>query len=251
MLSNILSKNKYSDLLIEEDIDENDSLNHSTENSINKYMKPTILENINLEKYFDRDDINKAVLNNKKLQITDKGLYSITKYYDAKWITDMIISFLKNKNINISKTSIIDGTAGIGGNTISFSKYFLKVYSIEINNVHYDVLRNNINALSMSNVEIYLDNFLNFINNDLKSNILFFDPPWGGKSYKNFKYFNLKIGKLSISTIINMFFDKKIKYIILKAPYNLNLSQIFLNIKYENMNIHANQKKNMLLCFFY
>jgi predicted RNA methylase len=135
-------------------------------------------------------DINKALLNNKKLQITDKGLYSITKYYDAKWITDMIILFLKNKNIIISKTSIIDGTAGIGGNTISFSKYFLKVYSIEINNVHYDVLKNNIEALSINNVDIYLDNFLNIMNDDLKSNIFFFDPPWGGKSYKNFNHYS-------------------------------------------------------------
>ena len=84
-----------------------------------------------------------------------------------------------------------------------------------------------------------------------KSKIFFLDPPWGGKNYKNFKYFNLKIGKLQIYNVINLLYDNQFKYIILKAPFNLNLSPIYANIKYENMNVHTNQKKNMLICIFY
>ena len=215
-------------------------------------MEPTILNNINIEKYFAKNDIQKALLNNKLLEITDKGLYSISKHQDAKWISEIIKNFLKNEGINISTSTIIDATAGIGGNTISFSKYFSKVHAIEINNIHYNVLVNNLEALSLNNVTCYLDNFINIINNvTIKSNIFFLDPPWGGKNYKNFKYFNLKIGKLPIYTIINMLFEKKIKYVILKAPYNLNLSPIYINIKYNNMNVFSNFKKNMIICIFY
>lgn len=217
-----------------------------------KYMEPTILQNICIDKYFTKEDIEQSIINNIKLKITDKGLYSISKYQDAKWISEIINNFLKSKNVNINDQSIIDSTAGIGGNTISFSKYFKKVYAVEINNIHYDVLINNLEALSINNVETFFNNFLHIIDNiSLKSNIFFLDPPWGGKSYKNFKYFNLKIGKLQIYSVINLLYDKNLKYVVLKAPFNLNLSPIYANIKYENMNVHTNLKKNMIICIFY
>lgn len=241
--------------LFEKSDEKSDTSDTLSENlSEKKYMEPTIIQNINLDKYFTKEDIDKSILNNKKLMITDKGLYSISKYQDALWISEIIKKFLKWDNINISTISIIDATAGVGGNTISFSKYFSKVYAIEINNTHYNVLNNNLEALSIHNVKIYNDNFLNIINDNnciIKSDIFFLDPPWGGKSYKNFKYFNLKIGKLPIYTIINLLFEKKFKYVVLKAPYNLNLSPIYANIKYENLNVYSNYKKNMILCCFY
>ena len=257
ILDNILDNNNlenYENIIdnLSENNLENNSDNHSDNYFEKRYMEPTILNNINIEKYFTRDDIQKSLLNNKILKITDKGLYSISKHQDAKWISEIIKNFLKNENINIATSTIIDATAGIGGNTISFSKYFSKVHAIEINNIHYSVLMNNLEALSIKNVICYLDNFINIINNvTIKSNIFFLDPPWGGKNYKNFKYFNLKIGKLPIYTIINMLFEKKIKYVILKAPYNLNLSPIYINIKYSNMNVFSNFKKNMIICIFY
>jgi len=216
------------------------------------YTDPVILNNINLEKFFDKKDIELSIINKKNLKITDKGLYSISKYYDAQWITDHIIEFLKNKNIDPLDVNIIDGTAGIGGNSINFSKYFSKVLSIEINNIHYEVLKNNIDALNIKNVKIYLSNFLNILDNITnESDIFFFDPPWGGNCYKNFKYFNLKIGKLEINDVINILYDKNVKYTILKAPHNLNLSTLYSNIKYENMIVHRNIKQSMILIIFY
>ena len=255
--------NYYNEIIEEQDEENNSKTDFENENDENiitieynnfekKYMEPTVIQNINFDKYFTKEDIEKSLLNNKILKITDKGLYSISKHQDAKWISDIIKKFLKNENINVHTSSIIDATAGIGGNTISFSKYFSKVYSIEINSIHYNVLNNNIEALSINNVTTFLDSFLNILDKiSNKSNIFFLDPPWGGKNYKNFKYFNLKIGKLSIYTILNMLFDKKYKYVILKAPYNLNLSPIYANIKYENMCVQSNFKKNMIICIFY
>lgn len=243
---------------LDEDLDKNNIhciINDEIEDfessvSEKKYMEPTVLENINLEKYFKNEDIQLSIKNKKKLKITDKGLYSISKYNDAEWITSIILSFLNDKKI--IKKEIIDGTAGIGGNTINFARHFSKVYAVEINNTHYNVLKNNLEALSIKNVIFYLDNFLNILDN-LKNNcnVFFFDPPWGGKTYKNFKYFNLKIGKMPVYNVINILYEKNFKYVILKAPYNLNISPIFSNIKYENMNIHSNYKKNMMLVIFY
>jgi len=231
-----------------------ENLNDETDENIltKQYTEPEILDNIILEKYFRLEDIQLSNKNNKKLQITDKGLYSISKHYDAEWITNTILQFLKNKSpVDTKKMEIIDGTAGIGGNTINFARYFLKVHAIEINDIHHKVLKNNLEALAIHNVNIYLDNFLNIDNIHHKANIFFIDPPWGGKSYKHYTFFNLKVGKLPIYNIINTLFDKKFKYVILKAPYNLNISPIFANIRYENMSIHSNTRKNMILIVFY
>ena len=147
---------------------------------------------------------------------------------------------------------IIDATAGIGGNVINFSKKFLNVNAIEINSIHYEVLKNNISALDIKNVQIYNDNFLNFIEIfKYTDSIFFLDPPWGGKSYKNFKYFNLKLGKMMIQDVINVLFKKNYKYVCLKAPINLNVSPILSSTLYNNYNIHKNICGNMLLIIFY
>jgi len=218
-----------------------------------KYVEPIILENINMFPFFKKEDIEKSSNNKKLLKITDKGKYSISKPYDADWITNIIVNF----SMNILKKdpltqNIIDATAGIGGNVINFSKIFLQVSAIEINAVHYEVLKNNVNALDLKNIKLYNDNFLNFVEIHKNNNSIFFlDPPWGGKSYKNFKYFNLKLGKIMIHDVINILYKKGYKYVFLKAPINLNVSPIIEHVAYLNFNIHKNINGNMLLISFY
>ena len=97
-----------------------------------------------------------------------------------------------------------------------------------------------------------MDNFLFMLDKVRQdSDIFFFDPPWGGKSYKNYKFFNLKIGKIHIHSIINILYSKKFKYVILKGPYNLNISPLVNSVKYENMNIYKNSNQNMIIIIFY
>ena len=62
----------------------------------------------------------------RNLLISDEGLYSITPYKCAELISNIIKTRL-GEDITIA-----DGTANIGGNTISFAKNFKKVISIEI-----------------------------------------------------------------------------------------------------------------------
>jgi hypothetical protein len=218
-----------------------------------KYIEPKILDNISLNNFFSKEDILLSKNNNKTLQITDKGLYSITKNSDAIWITNLILKFIKNETtLQPKNTTIIDSTSGIGGNSINFAKHFNKVNSVEINEIHYNVLKNNINALNIKNINIYHNNFLNLINaNKLHGDIFFIDPPWGGKSYKSFKYFFLKIGKLPLINVLNILYENKFKYVVLKAPYNLNISLLVGSTKYDNINIYKSVKKNMLIVIFY
>ena len=60
--------------------------------------------------------------------------------------------------------------------------------SIEKNEIHYNLLKNNIEILNIDNIKLINDDFINYINlNNIneKYDLLFIDPPWGGPNYKN------------------------------------------------------------------
>lgn len=198
--------------------------------SINsKEDDPVIIENFNPKNYFNDNDLKKVT--DKKLKITNVGKYSITKPIHTSWIKSILINFFKNKNISTKSLNIIDCTAGIGGDTISFSKYFNSVLAIEKNITHFHILKNNVEALYLQNVILENDDFIKKVNeivlNNNKYNLLFIDPPWGGPNYKNLKDINLfiidnKENKILLKDIINSYYNY-FNYIILKSPKNLNL----------------------------
>ena len=188
-------------------------------------IRPEIikLENRDLLNYFNIDDIKKAHNNKKKLQITDKGIYSISKPYLSQWICNIILN-----NIDLSKEyikeniTLTDGTAGIGGDLIYFSKYFKKVNGIELNKTHFEVLKNNIKfVLNIENIDLFHDNYCN-IYNKLENDIVYLDPPWGGKNIYKKKDVMLYLGNDKIFNIINNLYEIKIKYIFSKIPHNLH-----------------------------
>ncbi len=253
---NNIYNNIYNDDIYNDDIDNNDIDNDDIDNDINnnykiKYDKdfidPVILDNINLYYYFDKNDIAYVEKYKKShLKITDKGLYSISKPLDAQWISEQIIKEFNNLKIN----TVIDGTAGIGGNVISFAKYFKNVVGIELNKIHYNVLKENIQLLDLKNVRLYNDNILTYYEHiqERDKSIFFIDPPWGGRKYKNFKNFILKIGKYYIYEFIETLYKNGFKHIVIKAPLNLNVNLIVQNISFKNIKVikHINMMLLMI-----
>ena len=215
---------------------------------------PIIIENFNPKNYFNDNDL-KNLKNDKKLQITNVGKYSITKPVHTSWIKTIMINFFKNKNISTKTLNIIDCTACIGGDSISFSKYFNNVLSIEKNVVHYNALKNNINALMLNNIEIENNDFLEHIKNMKNKNkydVLFIDPPWGGPNYKNLKNIDLFIydknnNKILLKDIINSY-HKFFNYIILKSPKNMNL--VKEDYLYKNIYTNIDKDNKILLIIF-
>ena len=217
-------------------------------------IEPIIIENFNPKNYFNIEDIKK-IKNNQKLKITNIGRYSITKPLHANWIKSIVINFFKNKNINTKILNIIDSTACIGGDSLSFSKYFQEVLSIEKDKTHFQILENNIKICEVENIKTLHHDFISYIKKQklYKSyQILFIDPPWGGPEYKNSEKLDLFLHdtnniKINIKTLINSYIDK-FKYIILKCPINFNLIQTDYNYK----NIHSyvtNDNKLQLIIF--
>lgn len=178
-----------------------------------------------------------------KLKYDTEGLYSISLPNDAQLISLFIINNMVNNNgdyDNIKKYyTIVDGTAGIGGNTISFSKYFSKVISYEINKNRFNMLANNLKIYNLKNTEIYnCDSTIEFVN----SHVYFFDPPWGGPEYKKTKNLKLKLSKNKLIDIINRIksINNKAK-ICFKLPYNYDLNE------FKNFTIKKMEIRNMIL----
>uniref|UniRef100_A0A6C0DCL1 Trimethylguanosine synthase n=1 Tax=viral metagenome TaxID=1070528 RepID=A0A6C0DCL1_9ZZZZ len=160
-----------------------------------------------------------------KLQYDNEGLYSITNYTEADQISNIIV----NMFTDIKNLCILDGTGGIGGNTISFSKYFSKVTSIELNKERFIMLKNNISNYNITNIKLFnVDSVEYVFNNYNKYNIYFFDPPWGGPDYKKYKNLTLKMGNKTLLEIVKFLKEKSTdKLIIFKLPFNYNFNEFY------------------------
>ena len=178
------------------------------------------------------EEINKQLFfpyteNTNLLQISDIGLFSISKPKDAELITNIIMDYVKNPE----KKTITEGTAGLGGNVINFSKYFKKVKAVENNFLHYQMLKNNISIFNLKNVDIIYGNYLTVFKN-IKQDIIFLDPPWGGEKFKDIPYIDLKLSGVKLHDIVNNLLSRA-ELIVVKIPFNFNLNsfvpQIFSN----------------------
>lgn len=192
---------------------------------------------------------NKDIWN--KLMIDYETISYISLPNDANIISKIISHACESIDIIPCKTIITDATAGAGGNVLSFANYFMNVNAIEFDTTRYTFLTNNIEAYNLNNVNHYCDNCLNLIHN-IYQDILFFDPPWGGKDYKEKINLRLKIANIPIETIILNLFDITItkhvpKIIAIKLPKNYDLRFLYNNISHLNKQIMLHVMNKMIL----
>jgi len=205
---------------------------------------------------------NKFIINNKiirifpllkntnnysKLKIDDDSLTYITIREIADLTSKIISHHLIKYNINPQKIKIADYTSGVGGNVLSFCKYFNHVYAIEISKLRYEYLVNNIGVYNFKNITCINDSAINFTENNFNNNdikVVFIDPPWGGSEYKNLDLLKLELGNIPIEELIIDIFtrfaninknEKNNKFIILKLPRNYDIEHLYNHIKKNNI----------------
>lgn len=177
----------------------------------------------------EKNIINKIfpiILDNDLLKYDPEGLWSISLPNDAEKISLIILNKFG------SNIYILDGTSGIGGNVISFAKYFNKVCAVELNKDRFEILKNNIDIFKLDNINLINDDSCNYLNNDY--DVYFFDPPWGGQDYKTKVNLKFKLGNYTLYEIINKINKKPI---IFKLPNNYDLSE-FSNYNYNIIRIN-------------
>ena len=158
-----------------------------------------------------------------KIQYDCEGLYSITNPIEAQKISNLIKSKLHNND----SLNIFDGTGGLGGNTINFAINFKSVTTCELNIKRYNMLVNNIDQYDLKNVIKLNTNSIDYLYNNYNNfDVFFFDPPWGGPTYKKYKNLSLKMNNKSLLEIAQYLKDKIInKLLIYKLPYNYNFNE--------------------------
>jgi len=218
---------------------------------------------INDDKFYINNKIARIfpVLKNfnnfSKIKIDDDSFCYITIREIADIISKIICYHLLEHNLNPQKCIIVDYTSGVGGNVLSFGKFFKLVYAIELDELRYEYLKNNINVYGYKNINVINSCAIEFNSSKLietNPNVVFIDPPWGGAGYKNNENLILSLGPVNLEVlvinIVNKFsihYEQIVnsnpkekydnynnKFIILKLPKNYNIEYFYNYIKTRN-----------------
>ena len=177
---------------------------------------------------------SKSPFDFKRLKINDEGRYSISRPYEAKQITNYIKNQLHLLKKNPKDCIITDATAGVGGDTLSFSASFKSVNAIEILKDSFKLLDLNCKEIGVSNVRLYNDDCMNIIK-DIQQDVLYMDPPWGGVKYKEKSNLKIYLNGVELTKVI-MELKKLECLLFLKVPLNIDLSGINIENKYIILN---------------
>lgn len=169
---------------------------------------------------------------NYDFKIDGESVSYITTPANSNLITKIIQRQCGDVFPKINNLVLFDGTAGVGGDTISFCHNFKNVVAIEKNKDRFEMLNHNLKKFQLDNVITENGDSLEIIKKLSNIDIVYFDPPWGGSGYKKFDKINLKISNIELYDIVrDIFENEKIKLIVFKIPKNYDLENIYDKLK--------------------
>lgn len=185
-----------------------------------------------------------------KLMIDDESVSYITTPINSDMIV-AIIDFHIPDHIQRFDLTVLDGTACVGGDSITFGKTFGTVISSEIDLGRYRMLKNNLLEYELYNVVPVNSDCLKILERINFIDIAYFDPPWGGRQYKYKTDLRLSIGDFYIDELVNYVFNSTsknihnintcksdIQMIVLKLPKNYDLKTLHDNTKHLNITMY-------------
>lgn len=194
-------------------------------------------ENVNI-KLIEETYPNVENVDMKKLKISDVGKYSTSKTSGASQLVKYINRYCKLFNVEkCSDLIITDGTGNNGSDTIYLALNFKHVNSIEKDPNEFEILKNNVETYKLQNINLYNESSLDMIAK-LKQDIVYIDAPWGGISYKDYRYVRLYMDKQEISQIYKN--NKEYaKLFIFKVPKNYDFNNFIITTRNNFFEIHA------------
>jgi len=149
--------------------------------------------------------------------------------------------------INPLKVKLIDYTAGVGGNVLSFSSQFLEIYAIEKSTLRASYLANNLELYNIKNVKVINDCSIKYNKNNViyySPTVFFFDPPWGDEWTKDLVNYKITFDNVKLEDFILNIYNKielmynnysfnnyNNKLIVLKLPKNYDIQYLYENTK--------------------
>ena len=181
-------------------------------------------------------------LNKAKFRFTNVSLFSITPIDQAIYTYYLISCFIETDD-----KVLTEANGCIGGNTWVFATKFKHVNTIELSKLHYEILQHNMELYGFNNISYYNGNCIDYIF-DLQSDIMFFDPPWGGINYKSR---DRRLGYLyrghffTIDLIVtDKYFSKNCKLLVIKLPLKYNMFYVKKNNKFTYYQVFTIRTKN-------
>lgn len=192
----ISEKDNLSEKSVEEN--EEDDYYNGTDDSILLKNELELIKNLN--KHKNNNIIKDAILNDfKPIYLTNELWFSVTPEDISMFMADYCYKKMSNNGENKLKGIAMDITGGSGLDSISLSRYWPKVISIDINMENlYSGFKNaqNYNAhdkLSFIHNDFNDPVFFNLFKKIYKGKIdfIFSSPPWSGPSYGELKLYDV------------------------------------------------------------
>lgn len=182
-------------------------------------------KNRRLNSLFSRLFPKKNGVDFSRLLLTEEGIYSISKPTDSEIISRGIEKVL-GKDIVVT-----DSTANVGGNCINFAERFRGVNAVEIDKMSFDVLKRNVEVFGLTGkVNLVHGNYM-VVFNKINQDVIFIDPPWGGRGYKDLEVLDLSLKdakgrQIYVGIIVRrLLIEKFAKMIVLKVPFNFSFKK--------------------------
>jgi predicted RNA methylase len=170
---------------------------------------------------------HKNTVNITQILQTDVSLYSSILLQECKYIYSEIIHHYKLFHNYLEYPILTDATANCGGSVIvaDSMNYFSKINAVEIDCETFHCLKHNLHLYSI-NVNVFHCDYINIYKN-LKQDIIFIDPPWGGPGYNKYTTVSIYLSNIDINNVIQNIVHYNIcKMIVLKVPKNFVFKQI-------------------------
>ena len=157
-----------------------------------------------------------------KLKLDKTGAFSATDETTAADTAKLALSLPGVTR----RTTVVDLTGGIGGNTLGFAAAgFKRVVAYEIDSERCQMLEHNARVLGHANaVEAKAGDALQGIaempKNDLVNALAMVDPPWGGLNYKVSRKVTCKLGSKDMPAVLRVLRAAGFAWAILKLPFN-------------------------------
>jgi hypothetical protein len=157
-----------------------------------------------------------------RIRMTGESIYSTNWYTHAKDIHHFMAEYIE---VELKYLIITDATSNVGGNTIPFGLEFKGVNAVEIDSLTCDLLKNNVDVYKMKNVNIFCNDYIK-IKDELKQDIVFFDPPWGGTEYMKNDIIQLYISGFNIIYLAKNVLNYNASYVFIKVPVNFDFESL-------------------------
>ncbi|MEE6463947.1 hypothetical protein FKM82_006114 [Ascaphus truei] len=153
------------------------------------------------------------------IKLDEEGWFSVTPEKIAAHIAGRVRQSFKCD-------VVVDAFCGVGGNAIQFAKAGKRVIAVDIDPVKLDLARNNAEVYNVADrIEFILADFMSLAS-DLKGDVVFLSPPWGGPDYASAETFDIRTMMSPDGFEIFRLSQQITKNIVYFLPRNADVEQV-------------------------